>query len=184
VHEVYDLTRVFVGHGLKMEFDRLKNLLMALSVAITDHTNSSNEKLLEFKGEASAAVLQIGLYPSVSILELSMSLGLSHSATVRLASKLELRKLIDKKSGKDGREVELNLTSEGESMMRDILQKRSDSFDKMIAPLGGDERQNLELYLSKILGKVACDENDAIRICRMCDGRVCPDETCPVAYSS
>ncbi len=159
---------------------RLQNFLGALATAVTDRLGAANERLAEFGGEAAAAVVQIGTVPNLTILMLSKALGLSHSATTRVVSKLALRGLVLKADGRDGREVALKLTDEGTALMERILVSRTAALSEFLSVLTKEEQLRLEDAFARMLGNAPRDEAEALRICRLCDERACPQDICPV----
>jgi MarR family transcriptional regulator, negative regulator of the multidrug operon emrRAB len=163
---------------------RLENLAGALSAAITDRVNDAAEKVAGMGGEAPAAIVQIGTMPNLTITTLGAALGLTHSATVRVVAKLERAKLVRKQRGEDAREVCVTLTASGERMMRKILGARDNVIGKIMKPLSVDERSGLTGLLETVLRRVAGDDDEAMRICRMCDENCCRGEGCPVTTYS
>ena len=47
-------------------------------------------------------------------------------------------------------------------------------------PLSADERTALSGLIERLLGALTRDRRHADHICRLCDERVCPGDTCPV----
>jgi MarR family transcriptional regulator, negative regulator of the multidrug operon emrRAB len=163
-----------------MSDERLQNLLGALAVAIADNMNASSQELIEFKGEAASALVQIGTVSNLTISKLSKPLSLSHSATVRVVSKLVSKGLVSKNSNDDAREVALRLTDRGVALMEKILASKNAAIKAIISPFSRDERKTLEAFLCRMLKQTPKSDDDTLRICRMCDERVCPQDTCPV----
>jgi MarR family transcriptional repressor of emrRAB len=159
---------------------RLENLLGALGFAISDRVNAASQALLGFGGEAAAAIVQTGTAPGLTILTLSRTINLSHSATTRIVAKLVQQKLMQKQHGEDGREVLLRLTGEGEQVMADILASRQAEISRLVSKLGQGDRRLLEQLVDKMLSGVPDDDAEALQICRLCDEQACPQDTCPV----
>jgi MarR family transcriptional regulator, negative regulator of the multidrug operon emrRAB len=159
---------------------RLENLAGALSVAISDRVHAAAEDMVGMGGEAPAAIIQIGTTPGLTITALGTSLGLTHSATVRVVAKLERAKLVRKVRGDDAREVCVSLSATGEKLMTRIAISRETVIAKVLKPLSDEQRAAMTLVLEAVLNKVARDEDDAQRICRMCDENGCHSVGCPV----
>ncbi len=159
---------------------RLENLTGALSVAVTDRVNAAAEDIVGMGGEAPAAIVQIGTTPGLTITALGTSLGLTHSATVRVVAKLERNKLVRKVRGEDAREVCVSLSAPGEKMMTKVLTAREAVIAKILKPLDEAQRKTMTDLLVAVLQRVARDEDEAARVCRMCDEMCCREEGCPV----
>jgi MarR family transcriptional regulator, negative regulator of the multidrug operon emrRAB len=159
---------------------RLENMTGALSLAVTDRVNAAAIDQLGMGGEAPAAIVQIGSNPGLTITALGATLGLTHSATVRVVSKLERSKYARKARGDDAREVCVTLTPSGEKLLGRILTARETVIAKILKPLDEAQRKTFAELLTLILDRAPRDEADAQRICRMCDTQACGSETCPV----
>ena len=162
------------------QLHRVENLAGAFSVAVTDRVNAAAEDIVGMGGEAPAAIIQIGTMPGLTITTLGTALGLTHSATVRVVAKLELHKLVRKARGDDAREVRVTLSPTGERMMKKLLAARDTALHKILKPLVLADRIELERLLELVLRRVPMDEDEAFRICRMCDESCCPQDSCPV----
>jgi MarR family transcriptional regulator, negative regulator of the multidrug operon emrRAB len=159
---------------------RLENMAGALSVAISDRVHAAAEDLVGMGGEAPAAIVQVGTSPGLTITTLGGALGLTHSATVRVVAKLERAKLVRKVRGDDAREVCVSLTAAGEKLQGKIAAAREAVIAKVLKPLDETQRTTLTELLVSVLNKVAKDEGDGERICRMCDEGGCKQDGCPV----
>jgi MarR family transcriptional regulator, negative regulator of the multidrug operon emrRAB len=159
---------------------RLENLAGALSVAISDRVNAAAEDLVGMGGESPAAIVQVGTSPGLTITALGSALGLTHSATVRVVAKLERAKLVRKVRGEDAREVCVSLSAAGEKLLAKIATAREAVIAKVMKPLDDHQRGALTDLLVSVLNKVARDEEDGERICRMCDEGCCKQDGCPV----
>jgi MarR family transcriptional regulator, negative regulator of the multidrug operon emrRAB len=159
---------------------RLENLAGALSVALTDRVNEAAEDIVGMGGEAPAAIVQIGTSPGLTITALGSALGLTHSATVRVVAKLERNKLVRKVRGEDAREVCVSLTASGEKLLARILTARETVIAKVMKPLDETQRGELTALLVSVLNRVARDDEEAQRVCRMCDEGCCRTDGCPV----
>jgi MarR family transcriptional regulator, negative regulator of the multidrug operon emrRAB len=69
--------------------DQLSNLVGALALAVTDAQGREMAEASGLGESAAAAVVTLGEYPGLSVAALAGIVGLTHSATVRLADDLE-----------------------------------------------------------------------------------------------
>lgn len=163
-----------------MNENRTANLIGALVLALADALKAETDARAEHSAAAPAALVTIGFYPGESIDRLSQTLGLSHSATVRLVDRLAADALVDRRGGVNGRTSALHLTRRGKVRMHSILDGRRRVLTEALSPLSADERALLTGLMEKLLGALTRDRKHADHICRLCDERVCPGETCPV----
>src|SRR6266404_1151843 len=110
-------------HAMKME-PEVANLLGALSLAVMDRIEQGARDIIGHAGETPAALIVIGYGPGITNDKLRRILGLSHSGTVRLVDRLVSDWLVERRPGKDGREVALYLTSTGAAARNDLLASR------------------------------------------------------------
>ena len=163
-----------------MTEDRTANLLGALALALTDALKEETEARADHGAAAPAALVSIGIAPGGSIDALARTLGLSHSATVRLVDRLANHGLVDRRDGPDGRTSALHLTRRGGARRRAILDGRGEVLIRALRSLSPDQRAVLTGLLETLLGSLTRDRLHADHICRLCDEHVCPGETCPV----
>ncbi|WP_119168344.1 MarR family winged helix-turn-helix transcriptional regulator [Algihabitans albus] len=163
-----------------MSDERTANLLGALALALTDTLADVTSAQAERGAGAPAALVLVSFYPGQSIDSLAQTLGLSHSATVRLADRLAGDGLLDRRSGADGRTTALHLTRKGQARANAILGERCRALSAALDPLSVKERAHFTRSLEKILGGLTRDRQHADHICRLCDERVCPADGCPV----
>lgn len=163
-----------------MDDERTANLLGALALALADALNHEAELRAQHGAAAPAALVTIGFYEGDSIDALARVLNLSHSATVRLVDRLERDALVERRDGPDGRTSALHLTRRGKARMRSILDGRRRVLNDALGPLSSDEHAVLTGLTEKLLSGLTRDRRHADHICRLCDERVCPGETCPV----
>ena len=64
--------------------------------------------------------------------------------------------------------------------MQSILDGRRRVLTEALSPLSAAERALLTGLMEKVLGALTRGRKHADNICRLCDERVCPAETCPV----
>jgi DNA-binding MarR family transcriptional regulator len=128
---------------------------------------------------AAAALNILTFYDGCSNRQLSQGLRLSHTATVRLADKLEEEGLVESRPGQDRRAVVLTLTDAGRARAREILTARCQVLDTVLSPLTEKEQETLSGLLEKLLRhQIKAPEDESL--CRLCDSTACPPETCPV----
>ena len=163
-----------------MTDDRTLNLLGALVLALADTMKTATESRAEQGAGVPAALITIGFYAGESIDTLAHTLGLSHSATVRLVDRLVKAGLAVRRSGADRRTSALYLSRRGKLRMGAILESRKRVLEQALLPLTQQEQTLLAGLLEKLLGGFTRDRQHADHICRLCDARSCPEQTCPV----
>ena len=148
----------------------------ALALALCDRMEADRSAALP-----DAALIHLSHCRSPTIESLRRVLNLSHSATVRLADRLESAGLAKRcKDGVDRRAVYLRLTGEGAAHANELLRKRNASLLRLMnEALDPAEQQTLSRLAEKLLHVMTGDRDDLYRICRLCDFEACPD--CPVA---
>ena len=159
---------------------RTANLLGALALALNDRLTEVTSARAERGAAAPAALVTVSFYPGESIDALAQTLGLSHSATVRLVDRLAEDGLLERRGGADGRTSALYLTRKGRVRASAILKDRADSLVEALKPLSAEESAHLTSLLEKLLRALTQDRQQADHICRLCDEDVCPGEDCPV----
>lgn len=163
-----------------MDTDRTANLLGALALALTDRMIEETETRAEHGAAAPAALVSVGIDPGLSMGALAHTIGLTHSATVRLVDRLSDVGLMERRGGPDGRSVGLHLTRQGIARRRAILKGRNRILSEALAALPVDDQDALTLLIEALLGAITLDRQQADHICRLCDEDVCPEATCPV----
>ncbi len=156
------------------------NLLGALALVLTDDMRAAVEERATRGANAPAAIVSIGWAPGETIDTLSQTLGLSHSATVRLIDRLVADGLVERRRGADGRSAALYLTAAGRRCRKSSLAARRSVLAAALASLSDDEQRQLSQITEKILNAVTRNRTHADHICRLCDESVCPLQTCPV----
>src|SRR4051794_20070368 len=109
-------------HAMATETE-IANLLGALSLAVMDRIERGARDVIGHAGETPAALIVIG-YGAITNDKLRRILGLSHSGTVRLVDRLVSDRLVERRPGKDGREVALHLTAKGAATRNDLMTSR------------------------------------------------------------
>ena len=159
---------------------RTSNLFGALALAVADKLRETVESTSGYIAAAPSAIVQIGTSPNESIDRLRQTLGLSHSAAVRIAERLESDGLIQKTRGEDGRVAMLALTPAGRSVMYDILLNRRSMLSSVLEDLAADDWSALTRIVEKVMPRLVVSRNDSDHVCRLCDEDVCPYDRCPV----
>jgi MarR family transcriptional repressor of emrRAB len=128
-----------------------------------------------------AAALNVVLAePGISISGLSRTLGLSHSATVRVADRLELDGLVVRSSPGPGRTVALATTQLGRRRARQAATRRTHVLERATSGFSTAERRSLIELLSTAVRNLAHDQDQIDRACRLCDQRRCLRRGCPL----
>jgi MarR family transcriptional repressor of emrRAB len=162
---------------------RQANLLGAFSLAVTDRVGAAVRDVAPSAGEGPAGLVAAATFlEGGSIEDLSQALGRSHSATVRLIDKLELRGLLERRGADDARSWAIVATESGGETARRILDARVAVLAELLEPLSPSERGELSRLLEKLLGGLASSGAERRRICRLCDCNACGHESghCPV----
>ena len=159
----------------------IANLLGALSLAVMDRIEQGARDVMGHSGETPAALIVIGYGPGMTNDRLRRILGLSHSGTVRLVDRLVSDRLVERRPGKDGREVALHLTARGAATRKDLLASRISAVASFVEVLSSAERKRLGGLIREMLAGQDTSELDRFTICRMCDNKVCAN--CPLPTS-
>jgi MarR family transcriptional regulator, negative regulator of the multidrug operon emrRAB len=158
--------------------ERISNLLGALALAVIDRMNAAARETIKHAGETPAALVLLGLEPGMSNDRLRRILGMSHPGTVRLIDRLVSDGLVERRSGRDGREVALHLTVSGQQCRNTLLKNRMAVVHSLLEVLDHSEQVVLSNLLHKMLEAIPNSEIEMYTICRMCDESVC--ENCPL----
>ena len=156
---------------------KIANLLGALSLAVMDRIEQGARDVIGHAGETPAALVVIG-YGPITNEKLRRILGLSHSGTVRLVDRLVSDRLVERRSGKDDREIALHLTAKGAASRKDLLSSRISAVASFLDVLSPSERKRLRELIRDVLARQDTSEMDRFTICRMCDNGVCSN--CPL----
>jgi MarR family transcriptional regulator, negative regulator of the multidrug operon emrRAB len=166
---------------------RQENLLGTLSLAVTERFLGECRSEAAGSAAAAAALAAISTFlDRCSIEQLSRSLALSHSATVRLVDKLESRGDIERLPGSDRRSVAISLTAQGRTRAAGIRRARVGSLDELLEPLTESERRELSKLHEKLLAGIVSGGAAPARVCRLCDIDGCGHFTdcCPVTNAA
>ncbi|RCW87887.1 MarR family winged helix-turn-helix transcriptional regulator [Phyllobacterium bourgognense] len=163
-----------------MTRDITPNLLGAFALSLTDEILAAGRKASGLSPSACAAVVTLGPYPGTTIKLLARTLGLTHSVAVRLVEDLVSGGLVQRKSGKDRREVALRLTAKGRALRARIVTARDQVLRDALASIDASSMQLLGKILATMLTHLTRNRAHADHICRLCDEDICVSEICPV----
>nr|WP_249141932.1 MarR family transcriptional regulator [Bradyrhizobium diazoefficiens] len=156
-------------------------MLGALSLAVMDRIEQGAREVIGRGGETPAALVVIGYGQGMTNDKLRRILGLSHSGTVRLVDRLVSDRLVERRPGKDGREVALHLTAAGVATRNELMNSRISAVTSLLDVLSASETKRLETLIHDLLARLDTTEMDRFTICRMCDDSVCTN--CPLPTS-
>jgi len=160
------------------------NTFGALSLAVADRVQRAVEEVAGHGSSGPAALLALdGFAGGGSIDSLRKILGITHSGAVRLVDRLAAAGLVERRIGADARRVSIHLTPEGRRTARRVRSAREAALEHVLAPLSEAEQSSLESLLSGMFSVLVETPDDALRVCRLCDGNACGDRTgrCPAA---
>ena len=156
----------------------IANLLGALSLAVMDRIELGAREVVGRGGETPAALIVIGYGQGMTNDKLRRILGLSHSGTVRLVDRPVSDHLVERRPGRDGREVALHLTAKGAAARKDLMVSRISTVASLLEVLSPGEANRLGTLIRELLARQDTSEMDRFTICRMCDDKVCAN--CPL----
>lgn len=159
----------------------IANLLGALALAVMDRIDEAAREVLDRGGETPSALVVIGYSSGMTNDTLRRILGLSHSGTVRLVDRLAADQLVERRPGRDGREVALYLTAKGTSIRRDLMSSRIETVSSLLDVLSQAEAKQLGVLMHELLARQDTSQMDRFTICRMCDDKVCANCPLPTA---
>ena len=175
------IVKSFCVTYLQPMIERTANLLGVIGLAVSKQIEQSTRAILKHTGETPAALVVIGygLGPTNDVLR--RILGLSHSGTVRLVDRLVNEGLVERRSGKDKREIALYVTKQGKNLREKILKERINAISPFVELLDSEEQETLANLIGKILSSMDTDDIERKNLCRLCDNRVCTN--CPIPAS-
>ena len=156
------------------------NVIGAFALALADDLKTAMQDLADGNESACAALIVIGQESGLSVDRLSKILRLSQPGTVRLVDRLAEAKLVERKTGSDRRSVALRLTEAGKRQVKSLLVGRQHALSQALRELDDWERSTLSAIATKVLRSLEHSPVECDRRCRLCDGNVCPDATCPM----
>lgn len=154
----------------------LANRLAALATAIDDAVHADTEDL---SPSAVAALQTIRQDGPLAIQDVARTIGLTHSATVRLIDRLEKDWLVRRLSRK-GREVRVEVTARGRRRATQFQDRRLTIAKDLLTALDDAERGALAGIVDKLLAASVGDHDGAARTCRSCEREGCRKAGCPV----
>ena len=163
------------------------NLLGSLSLAVADRMRVAAEAAAGRSGSGPAALASLTTHLDGEGIEmLARSLGLTHSAAVRVVDRLEASGLVRRGRGADGRSVSVTLTARGRAKGREILAARERALGEVLEGLPPSEHRALARACETLLGHLTASRADARRICRLCDADACGhyEGRCPVTQAA
>lgn len=160
---------------------RTANLLGALALAVTDKIEQAAHAVLGRGGETPAAVVVIGYGAGLTNDRLRRILRLSHPGSVRLVDRLVADGLVERRPGRNSREIALHLTTEGMQVRERLLAERLATVGSMLDVLSEREQSDLADLLAKALSRYDTTEMERYALCRYCDDRVCTNCPLPTA---
>jgi DNA-binding MarR family transcriptional regulator len=155
------------------------DVVMAVAVALTDAAGSP-----ALPPSHDAALNIIRCIPDVSVTELASALGLSHSAAVRVADRLQQARLVERNASGPGRRVSLRLTAPGRAAAAAAATRRAALIDRALSALGAAERARFLADMGRVAGALALTGSQAERACRLCDQPACRLAGCPLPWDT
>ena len=163
------------------ESDYLANLLGAFSTAVSTQIAQRVADLGGHSLSHESALVAIRNHPDDTIDVLSRVLGLTHSGAVRLINTLEEEALVERHQSKeDARAVVLRVTRKGRRRVDQILKARAQITAQILANFTDEQQQALTQLLEVALGGLTGGQEEARRICRLCNEQICRSQGCPV----
>ena len=135
-----------------MSLDRAGNLLGVLALSVSDRTSDA---VGDAAGQSQTAAVALSALhhflddPSIDLLR--RVLGLTPSGTVRLVDRLEEAGYVERRPGRDGREVSLRLTGAGRKAAQRVTSARGEVLDSALSALSTSERKQFEDLLTRVL---------------------------------
>ena len=115
-----------------------------------------------------------------TIEELSQTIGLTHSATVRVIDGLVADGLATREHVGGGPAVRPRLTQAGAAHARRVLATRREVLQWLVGDLSDEELTQVAPVVARLLERLTTDFNAGDLICRLCELDACPQDRCPV----
>ena len=164
--------------------ERGVNLVATLGTMLGDSVADAVMTCTGMSGAAPAGLAVLLGEPGMSVDTFARTVGVTGSGGVRLANRLASAGLVERRAGRDGREVSLWLTAAGRDAADQVLRARREAVLRSTATLDRAERTALVRIAEKILASVAQDRIHADWVCRLCDLQACPSRRCPVTLAA
>jgi MarR family transcriptional repressor of emrRAB len=159
---------------------RVGNLLGALAIGVTDRLQRQTEAAAGRSGGRAAALATLAQWPGDTIEELSQTIGLTHSATVRVIDGLVADGLATREHVGGGPAVRPRLTQAGAAHARRVLATRREVLQWLVSDLSDEELTQVAPVVARLLERLTTDFNAGDLICRLCELDACPQDRCPV----
>jgi DNA-binding MarR family transcriptional regulator len=154
------------------------NLVAAFSMAVAEAIDASTTEHVGLDNPVPAAFVTVYTRPDITIDDLRRVLALSHSGTVRIIDRIEVRALLTRQ--RRGRTVALRVTPEGARAAEEDLHARSRTVEALLDQLPVSSRRKLE-SAETALHTLSTGRTEARHLCRRCDQSTCAEgEGCPV----
>lgn len=154
-------------------------------LAATDRAQAAIADALELGGAAPAVLVHLAAYPGESVEALHKVLGISQPGTVQVVQRLVDRGLLERRPGRDRRTHALHLTTAGHAALGEVLERRAQVLEALLAPLSAAERKQLTPLLEKVVSGLADDRPQGLTVCRLCDRDACCREPgCPLGHTT
>jgi DNA-binding MarR family transcriptional regulator len=165
--------------------ERAANLLAATAQLVADSVTERLATVLPHGASAPAALVTVAHHPGLSIEQLRLALGLTHSGAVRLVDRLEADHLLRRDKHRE-RALKLRLTPRGRRAVARIEQARIAAVADLLAVLSDQQQRQLDSVLAEMLAERTTSYEDLQRICRLCSFSACETEphSCPVAEAA
>jgi DNA-binding MarR family transcriptional regulator len=165
--------------------ERAANLLAATAQLVADTVTERLATVLPHAASAPAALVTVAHHPGLSIEELRLALGLTHSGAVRLVDRLEADDLL-RRQKRHERALKLRLTPRGRRAVARIDQARIAAVADLLAVLSDHQQRQLDSILAELLAERTKSYEDLQRICRLCSFSACETDphSCPVAEAA
>ena len=172
---------------MSTEDRHLANVLGAVSLQVMTRASAAMSAATGLSPVQVVAMVALANYAEGgSTAQLSTSVDLSHSATVRLVDRLVQLGLVERRVGAgDGRVSAVHLTTQGRRTVTRLRRARQTALDEILAGLDEPSRRALAPVLDVLAAAEVVPAPDGIEtsryVCRLCDADACghPDG-CPV----
>jgi DNA-binding MarR family transcriptional regulator len=158
---------------------RLNNLLGALALGLNDRVEDAIARDTGLHGSSVDALVLLSQSQALTIDALARQLMLVHSSAVRLAERMAQEGLVAREPGDDKRTVVLTLTEAGHDAVQQVLAARGAAIADLTRTLTPEQCSQLMPICEQLVGVLADDMHNAIRICRLCDEDACDLRRCP-----
>jgi DNA-binding MarR family transcriptional regulator len=176
----YGLLSMLRAHiDVAMDGPRDRNIFGAFALMISDDIVRASSSRAPEAGPAASALALIAHMPGLSIRMLSIGVGLSHAATVRLVDRLAAEGLVERREHfTDGRTRSLYLTAAGKIASDEVLSSRDEVIAEGLSILSPDELKVLGAIAERVLRNRLENLEHSYRICRLCCYEGCTN--CPI----